>query len=70
MDYIYLRVGRVRPGGGEGAGCKLQGQFDFFARGAMGGGIKTNLNKKEGGSRQIFFLYNLRPDYFFFQMGG
>ena len=45
-----------------------QSNFDFFARGAVGGGgFKTNLNKKVRGSRQIFFFtYNLCLDYFLF----
>ena len=34
------------------------------------GGFKTNLNKKVGGIRAIFFLYNLHPDSFFFQLEG
>ena len=42
-----------------------------------GGGVKTNLNKKVGRSRQIIIIlfYNLRPDDFFsngrvMQQGG
>ena len=33
-------------------------------------GLKLNLNKKEGESRQIIIFYNLRPDYFFFKWEG
>ena len=62
MDYIYLRAGRVRPGG-EG-----QDQFDFFVMGGFGG-FKTNYNKKvgRGEANYYYFFYNLRPDYFFFK---
>ena len=45
--------------GGEGQteGLGGQVQFHFLAMGGCGsGGFKTNLNKKYGGSRQIFFF--------------
>ena len=40
--------------------------------GRGGGGVKTNLNKKVGGSRQIIIIlfYNLRLDDFFFKWEG
>ena len=46
---------------------RLQGQFDFFAREAMGGGegLKTNLNKKKGDQGNFFFFYNLCLENFF-----
>ena len=52
---------------GQTEGLGGQGQFHFFAMGGCGG-FKTNLNIKVGGVKMIFFFYNLRPDYFFFQM--
>ena len=52
LDNISLRAGRWWGGGGG------QGQLDSFCQEA-GGGIKTILNKKVGGSR-IFFLSNAR----------
>ena len=53
MDYIYLRVGKVRSGGGGGGkeGYKLQGQFDFFARGGYGGWEQILAKKKGGGGQ-------------------
>ena len=53
VDYIYLRVGRVRPGGGGGAGWTgFKAYLFIFCQGAMRG-LKTNLNKKKGGQGKL-----------------
>ena len=45
VDYIYLRVGRVRPGGGGGAGFKAK--LIFWLGGAVRG-IKKIEQKRRG----------------------
>ena len=66
VDYIYLWAGRVGPKGG----CGVKANLIFFARGGGVGGLKQICTEKWGWSRNFFFLYNHRLDYFFFQMGG
>ena len=66
VDYIYLRVGRVRPGGGGGDG-RLQGLFIYFLPGGYEG-VKNKFEQKEGGSRQIIIFKT--PGLLFFQTGG
>ena len=63
MDYIYLRAGRVRPGGG----VRVKTNLIFLSWGALGGS-KQIITKKWGGRQIIIiFFYNLRRDDFFFK---
>ena len=50
-DYISFRAGRVRPGDG-----RFKDNLIIFFQGGRRG-VKTNLNKKIGGSRQIFTIF-------------
>ena len=53
MDYIYLRVGRVRLR--EGGAC-FKADLNFFARSAMGWGGKNKFERKRRGVKANFFF--------------
>ena len=69
MDYIYLRVGMVRPGGGGGGGTSFRVNLIFLPGGLWGGKNKFE-RKRMGGQDNFFFLPNLSANYFFFKWEG
>ena len=64
LDNISLRAGRIRSGVGG------QGQLDFSLPLGQVRGVKTNLNKKVGGSRQLFIFFSSLFRIIFFRVGG
>ena len=63
VDYIYLRAGRVRPGGEV-----VNANLVLFARGAVGGSKQIG-TKKWGGQSKLFFFSIIFVRITFFSNG-